>query len=251
MQTGIIDIACNIFAFEGGKYNFEPLPSVIKHQFSNIVVPTNFVMLEAAKRSDEWVNISDIITDDTIFGSNSSLTPRDVHQPLNNFEQYVVSFINGKRTVRDICKNVFFSRFHVYVAIDKALRNGEIILLNKPDKAPLPSQIKKTPRYKSNRSAISLRKTAMYSVSTTLLFIAILMSILITSKAYNIGAQKSKAEYYLHRNEIESSRKKILTAELLLKTLRGPDSGITGKTLVDEGIVELRDLKNARKAKEN
>lgn len=137
VQTAIIDITCEVFDTHDGDYIFEQLPNVESHQFLKIALPANFIMLEAARRSDEWVNIGTVITDETIFTSHLRITPSQVRQPIGNFALYSISFVDGIRTVEEICAEVFFAKFHVYKAIDEALRTGKIALFNTPE--PLPS----------------------------------------------------------------------------------------------------------------
>ncbi|MGM0443439.1 MAG: DUF4388 domain-containing protein [Fibrobacterota bacterium] len=247
IQSGIIDIACNIFNYEGGSYHFEPLPSVDRYQFSNIVVPTNFVLLESAKRTDEWVNISEIITDETLFGSNMQLTPKQVHQPLNNFELYVISFVNGRRTVAEIARQVFFARFHVYTALDKALRKGNISLLNRPDSAALPSQINRTPRHRKGISeGKNIRSVSVASVVTTLLFITLLITGGIIKSRLKTETKSRQEEYCMHRSSLEKTSRSVQAAILYTKSMHLHDTTITLKDIQQDGSIRARDLMRFR-----
>ncbi|ERP31475.1 DUF4388 domain-containing protein [Chitinivibrio alkaliphilus] len=235
MQTGIIDIACAVFTLEGGKYRFEPQPTVVRYQFSNIVVPTNFIMLEAAKRADEWVTISEVITEETLFGNNRALSPRDIHQPLNNFREYVISFVNGRRTVQDICDCVFFSSFHVYTAIDEALRQGDITLLSKPDKSPLPSQIKKTPHHKEDASFWENGKSIIAASTTAVLLLVLLLVGIHYTNTEKMHAHRTQAYHLLQQNRIRERDLRIQTGKIVLKST---GDVVSPKKLQTTGIIE-------------
>jgi hypothetical protein len=237
VQTSIIDITCNLFTVTDGDYLFEAAPSVDKAQFLNVSVPANFVMLEAARRSDEWVNIGTVITDDTIFASHIHITPDQVHQPMGNFSLYAVSQINGNRTVGEICNSVFFSRFHVFKAIDDALKNGSITLVNTPD-----MPMRNIKRKVVNKEFKNYSKILLSSAFTSLVVISIFFSakFLFNDILWKDIREKSYTE--THKISIEKTEKKVDNA-ILLFTLQEGKKPSAYKELVKRGYVTNKDIK--------
>lgn len=232
VQTSLVDITCSVFALDSGHYLFEPAPSVDEFQYLSIAVPSNFIMLEAARRNDEWVNIGTVINDETIFGGNINITPSQVHQPLSNFTLYTISFIDGKRTVGEICDMVFFSHFHVYKAMDEALRDGKITLINRPDHAPLPSTINKTPKKSSGEAVMNSTVVAVSSVVTVLLLVLLFASGYFFRNRPE--AQKAKKLTKLEREtlQVEAAKRSTKDAKLLFMALEGTEPELTDSSLV-------------------
>lgn len=234
VQTSLVDITCSVFALDNGHYLFETAPSVDEFQYLNIAVPSNFIMLEAARRNDEWVNIGTVINDETIFGGNINISPSQVHQPLSNFTLYTISFIDGKRTVGEICNMVFFSHFHVYKAMDEALRDGKITLINRPDHAPLPSTINKTPKRSSSDAVMNSTIVAISSVVTVLILVLFIIGgIFLQSTSRTRSAQKAKLAEK-QQNKLQQAKSNMKDARLLYMGIRGTLPDITDPLLIEE-----------------
>jgi hypothetical protein len=237
VQTSIIDITCDMFSLTDGDYLFEAFPSVDAEQFLKIAVPANFIMLEAARRSDEWVNIGTVITDDTIFANHMHISPQQVHQPMGNFSLYAVAYIDGNRTVSEICDEVFFSKFHVYKAIDDALKSGNISLINTPD---MPTRrIKKT--IKSEEFVTTSNVILSSSVTVLIIMVILLISkFVLNDNIWNELKTESKIDNRLR--EYETAKRNVDSA-ILLYTLENGVAPKGYKELIKTGYVSAGDVK--------
>lgn len=245
VQTSLVDITCGVFTLDNGHYLFETAPSVDEFQYLNIAVPSNFIMLEAARRNDEWVNIGTVINDETIFGGNINISPSQVHQPLSNFTLYTISFIDGKRTVGEICNMVFFSHFHVYKAMDEALRDGKITLINRPDHAPLPSSVNKTPKRSSSDAVMNNTVVAITSVITVLALVAIIVSGVFLSQTSSSTNNKRLQQSEQRRNDIAKAQRDLSDARLLYMGIKGTLPEITDSLLISEDFTTSKAVKHA------
>lgn len=232
VQTSLVDITCGVFALDHGHYLFEPAPSVDEFQYLNIAVPSNFIMLEAARRNDEWVNIGTVINDETIFGGNINISPSQVHQPLSNFTLYTISFIDGKRTVGEICDMVFFSHFHVYKAMDEALRDGKITLINRPDHAPLPSSVNKTPKRSSGEAVMNNTVVAISSVLTVLLLVGLVLAGFYFQNRSSSIINKQIKSLESKKNSVANAKEKLTSAKLLFMAIEGKEADISDSTII-------------------
>lgn len=232
VQTSLVDITCGVFALDNGHYLFETAPSVDEFQYLNIAVPSNFIMLEAARRNDEWVNIGTVINDETIFGGNINISPSQVHQPLSNFTLYTISFIDSKRTVGEICDMVFFSHFHVYKAMDEALRDGKITLINRPDHSPLPSSVNKTPKRSSSDAVMNNTVVAIASVVTVFILVALISLGIFTHNTKTTRTLKSRQKTEKNRNRVQVAQDNLYNARLLYMGIKGPLPELTDSQLI-------------------
>lgn len=169
VQSGIIDITSAIFSIKKGNYIFETKPNVDAYQFLSLAIPANFVMLDSARIKDESTEVASIITEESIFESSIHLTPSQVNEPISNFDLYALSYVNGSRTVKEICQKMFFSSRHVYIALNKALQKKQIRLLNSPDAALDPI------RKKSEKDSTDNRDIIISSTITALLSLTMLL----------------------------------------------------------------------------
>lgn len=242
VQTSLVDITCGVFSLDNGHYLFETAPSVDEFQYLNIAVPSNFIMLEAARRNDEWVNIGTVINDETIFGGNINISPAQVHQPLSNFTLYTISFIDGKRTVGEICDMVFFSHFHVYKAMDEALRDGKITLINRPDHAPLPSSINKTPKRSSSDAVMNNAVVAMSSVATVLLLVGLIAAGALFNNRKSITEDKLSSKKEARLSNISNAEQRLYDARLLYMAQQGTLPNYNDSTLIEDLYINQTDL---------
>lgn len=239
VQSGIIDITSIVFGIKKGNYIFDTKPNMDADQFLSLSIPANFVLLESARKSDEEASIGTIITDETIFDSSIHITPAQVHDPVSNFSLYAVSFVNGARTVADICKSMFFSSCHVYTALDEALKAGKITLLNTPD-APLKPLRQKVQKENSDNGDIVLAST-LTGIAALLIFIAGVLFL-----RGNIWREKIYGRREAtHHIEITASEKRVLNAQQLYQGLnyQFPTSF---KQIKESGYISERDIELLR-----
>ncbi len=213
VQSGIIDITSIVFGIKKGTYIFDTKPNMDADQFLNLAIPANFVLLESARKSDEEASIGSIITDDTIFESSISIMPSQVNDPVSNFALYAISYINGARTVKEICEQMFFSRCHVYTAIDSALRENKINPLNTPTSGLKPIQ-QKAQKENSDGGEIVMAST-FTGIAALLIFI---LGIVVLRG--NVWREKIyERRTALHQIEVSETEHRMKSAQLLYQGL--------------------------------
>jgi len=182
-------------------------------QFLTLAIPANFVLLESARKTDEESNIGSIITDDTIFDSNISITPEQVHDPVTNFALYALSHVNGARTVAEINACVFFSKCHVYTSLNEAYRSGKIILINTPDSTIKPLR-QKVERQNSDTSTIITSSAITGIISLVILIIG---SVVFRGTLWRSVIENQRR--IIHQNEIAGAEIKLQNAQAVYQAI--------------------------------
>lgn len=239
VQSGIIDITSIVFGIKKGNYIFDTKPNMDAAQFLNLAIPANFVLLESARKSDEEAGIGSAITDESIFESSIHITPQQVHEPVSNFSLYALAHINGARTVKEICDQVFFSTCHVYTALDEAMKAGKITLLNTPDASLKPLR-QKSQKETSDNGDIVVASTVT-GIMALIIFILGLM--ILRGSIWREKIEKRRTASLVL--EIEQAQKKLLNAQQLYQGLHY-EFPLSYRELVEKGFITNKEIEYLR-----
>jgi hypothetical protein len=130
-SSSIEDLACNLFLWRKGNYRFEPLQAVDDQAVTGIAHTTDAIAMEAMRRADEWQRMQETVNDRTVFaltdpdGFAADLGRARV-APLSNPSAYLLSMLNGRRSVEDLVRNSFLCQYRVYEILFQALNHGHV-----------------------------------------------------------------------------------------------------------------------------
>lgn len=239
VQTALIDVTSDIFSIKRGEYIFDQHPTVDSYQFQTTALPANFIMLEAARRTDEWGSINPLITPDAVFVQNpaqAALAPPQV-APIENFGEYALSLVNGVNTVGAITQFTFFSSFHIYQAFNAALANDRIRPISQPDIASIRERQSEASKHSTNNSHI-----AFAAIITVLLMLIIAGVSRFVVYDMFLEQKHDKALYLRDKIAIEEATAKVKAAEALYRhhNRKGTDDP---KELLEKGYITRKELK--------
>ena len=239
VQTALIDLTSDIFSIKHGEYIFDQHPTVDSYQFQNIALPANFIMLEAARRTDEWGGISKEITDKAVFiaaPNAAALAPPQV-SPIENFGEFALALVNGARTIQEISQLAFFSSFHIYQSFSVAIQAERIRPISQPDIAYLKGLKENAAKHDSNNSHIAF--AAIVTVVLALLIVGIGRFVI-----YDMFLAEKDAYAYQMQDPlaIEEASMKVQAASALFRQ-QNRRAANGGQELVDSGYVSMRELK--------
>ena len=239
VQTAIIDITCDVIGSKLGEYIFDQHPTMDSYQFQTVALPGNFIMLEAARRSDEYGAIPDTLTDAAVFTPNTSpdieVPPRV--PPIENFGEFALSLVNGVRSVKEISLLTFFSKFHVYHSFAGAIQNQRLRSIAQPDINAIRDEQDRSSKHGVNSSHIAF---------TAIITVALIILILVVGRfvVYDIllSEKDSTAKYLSTQIEREQAVEKVEAAQVLFHQ-KNHREVLIPRELVDSGYVSKRELR--------
>jgi hypothetical protein len=168
----IQEVIDEVFNWQEGEFKFEQSSVIYPKSILKVRLKTESVVLEAARRYDEWPKISKVIT-------SSDLVYKKIDRPelklkLAEDEERIVSLIDGHRNIVDIVDISGLGKFHTYSCLYRLLTTGQIEV----------AFVKPTPKKLRPRHEFSFK-----AVITPVLAIVILAVLLLE---YLIGNQVSR-----------------------------------------------------------
>jgi hypothetical protein len=168
----IQEVIDEVFDWQEGEFKFEQSSVIYPKSILKVRLKTESVVLEAARRYDEWPKISKAI-------SSSDLVYKKVDRPelklkLAEEEERILSLVDGHRNIVDIVDISGLGKFHTYSCLFRLLTTGQIeVAFAKP-----------TPKKLRSKHEFSFK-----AVITPVLAIVILAVLLLE---YLIGNQVSR-----------------------------------------------------------
>ncbi len=158
----IQEVFDEIFMTEDGRFKFEPDAVIYPKSQIKIRLNTERVVLEAARRFDEWPRIKATIPSDDIVYKR--IERPELKLKLPDDEARVLSVLDGHRSVDDLIEISGLGKFHTYSCLYHLLSTGQIEI----------SYAKPTPRILRPRREISLKfLTVPLTVIATLIILLI------------------------------------------------------------------------------
>ncbi|UCG90913.1 MAG: DUF4388 domain-containing protein [candidate division WOR-3 bacterium] len=122
----IQEVLDEIFSWDEGEFKFEEGDVMYPKSMIKIRMSTESLILESARRSDEWPRITNIITSgDFVY---RKVQNPDLKLKPQEAEERVLSLIDGHRSVNDIVAISGLGKFHSYSCIYHLLSIGLIEL---------------------------------------------------------------------------------------------------------------------------
>jgi len=158
----IQEVFDEIFMTEDGRFKFEPDAVIYPKSQIRIRLNTERVVLEAARRFDEWPRIKTTIQSDDIVYKR--IERPELKLKLPDDEARVLSVLDGHRSVDDLIEISGLGKFHTCSCLYHLLSTGQIEV----------SYAKPTPRILRPRREISLKfLTVPLTVIATLIILLI------------------------------------------------------------------------------
>ncbi|MEO0155507.1 MAG: DUF4388 domain-containing protein [candidate division WOR-3 bacterium] len=184
----IQEVIDEVFTWQEGEFKFEQGAVIYPKSLIKIRLNTENIVLESARRFDEWPRIvSQITSPDLVF---KKIENPELKLKLPEDELRVLSLIDGHRSVNDLIDISGLGKFHTYSCLYHLLTTGRIEL----------SYAKPTPKVVKQKKEISLK--FLSAPATIILFlIVIFLEILIG----NLLSNRFKYSFSLfNRSYIES-----------------------------------------------
>jgi len=130
-DTCVEDVACTLLTWKTGTYRFNSLQSVTSMISGVVSITTDSVIMEGMRRADEWVRMQDYIASDAVFvNANKDAPPPSEIDIFNSPENYILSLLDGSRTVYSITKSCCLCEYKVHEIINTLLQSQRIIALS-------------------------------------------------------------------------------------------------------------------------
>ncbi|MEO0185755.1 MAG: DUF4388 domain-containing protein [candidate division WOR-3 bacterium] len=122
----IQEVIDEVFTWQEGEFKFEQGAVIYPKSLIKIKLNTENIVLESARRFDEWPRIASQIT-------SSDLVYKKIERPelklkLPEDELRVLSLIDGQRSVNDLIEISGLGKFHTYSSLYHLLTTGQIEL---------------------------------------------------------------------------------------------------------------------------
>ncbi len=162
----IQEVIDEVFTWQEGEFKFEQGAVIYPKSLIKIRLNTENIVLESARRFDEWPRIvSQISSTDLVF---KKIEKPELKLKLPDDELRVLSLIDGQRSVNDLIDISGLGKFHTYSCLYHLLTTGQIEL----------AYAKPTPKVVKQKKGISL-KFLSTPAKISLFLIVILLEILI------------------------------------------------------------------------
>lgn len=184
----IQEVLDEIFSWNEGEFKFEEGDVMYPKSMIKIRMRTESLILESARRSDEWPRITELITSEDLVYKKVQ-TP-DLKLKPQEDEERVLSLIDGHRSVADIVAISGLGRFHTYSCIYHLLSIGQIEL-----GYAKPAPVAITPKKK-----ISLK---VFIMPLTIAAVVVLM--IVELLIGNYFAQQRTFSFHIVREELYES----------------------------------------------
>ena len=139
LQNQIMDELFDIFTWSHADFEFieiataddEIQEKIEQSRKLNLHINTNMVLMESARRLDEWERSKTIITSEHLI--LSAVSGREQELNVQNLEypaRAIAPLINGIRSVQDIIDSTVATRLDVYMVLSNFINDGAIIILD-------------------------------------------------------------------------------------------------------------------------
>ena len=110
-----IDIACSLFLWTTGHYQFDSMKSVDSYIPAGVGIPVENVVMEAMRRIDEWHRMHEAINEETIFVPNDiKVELPEYNSPDDDPSIYLYHQIDGTRSVHEFLADSFLTEYKIY-----------------------------------------------------------------------------------------------------------------------------------------
>ena len=134
VRTQIEEEIFDLLSWRGGTFQFrdEPAPEILQdeeHSYTSLLFDPNSLLMEAARRMDEWERIGGLIrTGQEVFQRVEGAEPQ-VEAELEQACQRLWPFIDGSRTAEEILRQAKLPKFEVYSVLYQLRQAGALSLV--------------------------------------------------------------------------------------------------------------------------
>ncbi|MEO0094636.1 MAG: DUF4388 domain-containing protein [candidate division WOR-3 bacterium] len=158
----IQEVIDEVFTWQEGEFKFEQGAVIYPKSIIKIRMKTENIVLESARRFDEWPRIiSQINSPDLVF---KKIERPELKLKLPEDQLRVLSLIDGQRSVNDLIDISGLGKFHTYSCLYHLLTTGQIEL----------AYAKPIPKYVKPKKEISFKFLTLPATILLILFIIIL-----------------------------------------------------------------------------
>lgn len=238
-ELTVEDIACSIFLWKQGNYQFDTLPNVDIYQIGNYSLSSDALTMEAARRLDERQRNKSFFTKNTVFIHTDSVPQaanKEYPDPLSHFSDFLLDCIDGTSSTEFLCQKSFLSEYQVYQALYELIEEKKITPLPDAISSSINAALKRT-----DSSDMDISKILLSSIitATCIAVIYFLGTIIVNEVLFS----KSIAERHHVRSELirAQSNQKIAIATLQYQANNGTPP-LSFRDLVRSGSIGKRDL---------
>ena len=139
LQNQIMDELFDIFTWSQADFEFiesntsdeEILEKIEQSQKLNIKINTNMVLMESARRLDEWERSKSVITSEHLILSAVSGKEQELNALGEDYPARAITpLINGIRSVQDIIDSSVATRLDVYLVLSNLIGDGLVLILD-------------------------------------------------------------------------------------------------------------------------
>lgn len=127
VKNQVLEIVFSLFGWTSGFFEFLE-GEVESREKITLSLSTPKVVMEGIRRLDEWRRFTTRISDSSIVLAPAEGRPPglDRAQGATSEERKILTLVDGKRTVEEICLRSGMGEFETYAALYEALQAGEI-----------------------------------------------------------------------------------------------------------------------------
>ncbi|MCL2183511.1 MAG: DUF4388 domain-containing protein [Chitinispirillia bacterium] len=160
-ESCVEDICCSLLTWHRGTYRFNPQRGVAPIACGFVTIPIENIVMEGMRRVDEWARMQEFIKGDMIFVPAAKGVGRPEEFDVNSTpEEYILSLLDGTRTVENIKKTCCICEYRVYESLNALLQAGRVTALQEK----YSQSIKAALRRKNAEDASALDKTFVGSI---------------------------------------------------------------------------------------
>jgi hypothetical protein len=235
VQTAIEDLACETFFLKEGHYRFDPLEDISEYIISNISFSVDAITMEAMRRIDEFKRIERYIRPNMVFSYTNKASFSHSPSPIKDPSNYILSLIDGKTTVAEICVKSILLPYRVYEILFGLWQNSIISPLSIKES---PKQLERTVLKRKTFSSF-VRK--LICISTVCLWILICYFISLNYKNIVIKEKEILRNKIIKELSFSKSAQKIKIANINYFILNGYKFSIND-SLISTGLISKRDI---------
>ncbi|MBD3343721.1 MAG: DUF4388 domain-containing protein [Chitinivibrionales bacterium] len=243
-QITLEDLACSLFTWQKGNYQFVPIKRPEEYCIGNIAFSPDAITMEAMRRLDEWQRMKEVIHPGSVFvpTEKGATAINPDNSPITDPESYVLSHLDGTTSTGDLGSGTFFSTYRIYEILFLALQNGKIVQVSAEKVRAFMKQ-----EHNRTRNAQQTSQTTVAVLIASVVFILLFLCGFLLLPKVLFAEKTVKARLIEIRQEVEQARKRTKIAAVQFAAQKGEPPQRLNE-LEQQGYVKNETLKTLRKA---
>jgi hypothetical protein len=129
----IEDAVTSLVILQEGQYALELVSDAKQYAVPGVSLPCEGVIMEAVRRADELKQLQKVVPEDQVLVASEDEkvpTPR-LSEILGNFDEYILSLIDGNSSVEVLCWQPFCTPFRVCSALAPMIKLGKVVPISR------------------------------------------------------------------------------------------------------------------------